>query len=223
MTNYEKLIQYLPDVYKKTNNLYFLQGISKQFDILEAQLESLNKTWLIDYAEEGYLDVIGGNIGIYRAYLQTDDIYRRRIKIAMYNLYFVPTLNNFIYLIEKIIGYQALNIKEGWNLQAPFKESAVLQVEVVVPAGETQELLTDMEKIYSAGVRVDWKEQQEVFAIYEMFGEINNTGLQDIGKYYDRSVIPITYKIYAPNEQVGEHNNTGTTEIYTSNTVLGGI
>ena len=219
MTNYERLISYLPSVYQKTNNLKLMEIIASAFDTFDSDLESINKMWLLTEATGSYLDVLGKNIGVYRTYNQSDDIFRRRIKVAMYNLYFVPILNNFYTIIEDIMGYSALSIVEGWNYTEN-PESARIQAQVVVPAGETQDLLNNLENIYSAGVKLDWSQYQETYAVYESFGEINNTGLADLVKDTERVLVPIGETLYSVNEQTGEQNNTGTTEIYTTNEVI---
>ena len=219
MTNYEKLISYLPSIYQKTNNLKLMQSIAILFDKFDEDLASIDKMWLLTEATGLYLDVLGKNIGIYRAYNQSDDIFRRRIKVAMYNLYFVPILNNFYTIIEDIMGYSALSIVEGWNYTEN-PESARIKAQVVVPAGETQDLLNNLEYIYSAGVKVDWSQFQETYAVYESFGDLNNTGLADLVKETERVLVPIGETLYSVHEQTGEQNNTGTTEIYTTNEVI---
>jgi len=219
MTNYEKLISYLPSIYQKNNNLKLMQTIASAFNNFDSDLESINKMWLLTEATGSYLDVLGKNIGIYRAYNQSDDIFRRRIKVAMYNLYFVPILNNFYTIIEDIMGYSALSIVEGWNYTEN-PESARIQAQVVVPAGETQDLLNNLENIYSAGVKLDWSQFQETYAVYESFGDLNNTGLADLVKDTERVLVPIGETLYSVHEQTGEQNNTGTTEIYTTNEVI---
>lgn len=219
MTNYEKLISYLPSIYQKTNNLKLMKIISNAFDNFDTQLESIDNMWLLSEAAGNYLDVLGKNIGIYRTYNQSDDIFRRRIKVAMYNLYFVPILNNFYTIIEDIMGYSAISIIEGWNYTEN-PESGRIKAQVVVPAEETQDLLENLENIYSAGVKVDWSQYQETYAVYESFGDLNNTGLSDLIKDTERVLVPITESLYSVNEQTGEQNNTGTTEIYTTNEVI---
>ena len=57
MTNYEKLISYLPSIYQKTNNLKLLQTIASAFDTFDSDLESINKMWLLTEATGSYLDV----------------------------------------------------------------------------------------------------------------------------------------------------------------------
>ena len=219
MTNYEKLISYLPSIYQKNNNLKLMQTIANAFNNFDSDLESINKMWLLTEATGSYLDVLGKNIGIYRAYNQSDDIFRRRIKAAMYNLYFVPILNNFYTIIEDIMGYSALSILEGWNYTEN-PESARIGVEVVVPAGETQDLLGSLEDIYSAGIKLDWSQFQETYAVYESFGDLNNTGLADLVKDTERVIVPIGETLFSVHEQTGEQNNTGTTGIYTTNEVI---
>ena len=118
MTNYEKLISYLPSIYQKTNNLKLIQSISILFDNFDKDLASIDKMWVVEEATGAYLDVIGNNLQVYRELNQKDAVYKTRIKMKLCNTYFVPLLDNLIDFVENVTGYYAENIKEGW-LTAP--------------------------------------------------------------------------------------------------------
>ena len=208
MITYEKLLSYVPDIYKKENNLKILKNMSLAFDEFYKILNSIDKMWLIDSATHEYLEIIGGNIKVYRSQDQDWEIYRRKIKMAMYNLYFVPLLNNFIEFVEEITGYYAENIKEGWNV-APNFESGVLNVDLVVPTDATKELLTDIEQTYSAGVKVNFKNYVEVYAIYDGIGEFSNVGVEDVSAEDERFLFPLENIRKAVYEGIGEINNMG--------------
>lgn len=208
MITYEKLLNYVPDIYKKENNLKILKNMSLAFGEFYKILNSIDKMWLIDSATHEYLEIIGGNIKVYRSQDQDWEIYRRKIKMAMYNLYFVPLLNNFIEFVEEITGYYAENIKEGWNV-APNFESGVLNVDLVVPADATKELLTDIEQTYSAGVKVNFKNYVEVYAVYDGIGDFSNVGVEDISAEDERFLFPLENIEKAIYEGIGEINNTG--------------
>ena len=66
MTNYEKLISYLPSIYQKTNNLKLMQSIAILFDKFDQDLASIDKMWVVEEATGAYLDVIGNNLQVYR-------------------------------------------------------------------------------------------------------------------------------------------------------------
>ena len=208
MITYEKLLNYVPDIYKKENNLKILKNMSLAFDEFYKILNSIDKMWLIDSATHEYLEIIGGNIKVYRSQDQDWEIYRRKIKMAMYNLYFVPLLNNFIEFVEEITGYYAENIKEGWNV-APNFESGVLNVDLVVPAYVTKELLTDIEQTYSAGVKVNFKNYVEVYAIYEGIGDFSNVGVEDVSAEDERFLSPLENIRKAIYEGIADFNNMG--------------
>lgn len=208
MITYEKLLSYVPDIYKKENNLKILKNMSLAFDEFYIILNSIDKMWLIDSATHEYLEIIGGNIKVHRSQDQDWEIYRRKIKMAMYNLYFVPLLNNFIEFVEEITGYYAENIKEGWNV-APNFESGVLNVDLVVPADATKELLTDIEQTYSAGVKVNFKNYVEVYAIYDGIGDFSNVGVEDVSAEDERFLFPLENIRKAIYEGIGEINNMG--------------
>ena len=210
MITYEKLLSYVPDIYKKENNLKILKNMSLAFDEFYKILNSIDKMWLIDSATHEYLEIIGGNIKVYRSQDQDWEIYRRKIKMAMYNLYFVPLLNNFIEFVEEITGYYAENIKEGWNV-APNFESGVLNVDLVAPADAIKELLADIEQTYSAGVKVNFKNYVEMYAIYDGIGDFSNVGVEDVSAEDERQLLPLenTRKYKKIYEGIGEINNMG--------------
>ena len=55
MTNYEKLISYLPSVYQKENNLKLIKSISILFDKFDEGLASIDKMWVVEEAAGEYL------------------------------------------------------------------------------------------------------------------------------------------------------------------------
>ena len=66
MTNYEKLISYLPSIYQKTNNLKLMESIAILFDKFDEDLASIDKMWVAEKATGEYLDIIGNNLQVYR-------------------------------------------------------------------------------------------------------------------------------------------------------------
>ena len=114
MTNYEKLISYLPSIYQKENNLKLMQNIAILFDKFDEDLASIDKMWVVEEAAGEYLDIIGNNLQVYRELNQTDSIYKTKIKMKLHNTYFVPLLDNLIDFVENVTGYYAENVKEGW-------------------------------------------------------------------------------------------------------------
>ena len=208
MVTYEKLLSYIPDVYKKENNLKLIKNMSETFEEFYKILNSFDKMWLIDTATHDYLEMIGANIKVYRNQDQDWEVYRRKIKMAMYNLYFVPLLNNFIEFIEEVTGYYAENLQEGWNV-APDFESGVLNVDLVVPSDATKELLTDIEQTYSAGVKVNFRNYVEVYAVYDCLGEFTNVGIEDVTAEDERFLFPLENIRKAIYEGIAEFNNTG--------------
>ena len=178
MTNYEKLISYLPSIYQKTNNLKLMQSIAILFDKFDKDLASIDKMWIAEKATGEYLDIIGNNLQVYRELNQTDSVYKTKIKMKLYNTYFVLLLDNLIEFVEEITGYYAENVKEGW-LTSPDFESGKMSMDLVVPYDYTKELLVDLESIYSAGVRLEVSTYVETFAPLEGFG-IGLFGLQGL-------------------------------------------
>ena len=171
MTNYEKLISYLPSIYQKENNLKLIKSISILFDKFDEDLASIDKMWVVEEAAGEYLDIIGNNLQVYRELNQTDSIYKTKIKMKLHNTYFVPLLDNLIDFVENVTGYYAENVKEGW-LQSPDFESGKMTMDLVVPYDFSKELLEGLklENIYSAGVKLDVSTYVEAFTPMEGFG-----------------------------------------------------
>ncbi len=169
MKNYEKLISYLPSIYQKENNLKLMQSIAILFDKFDKDLASIDKMWVVEEATGEYLDIIGNNLQVYRELKQTDSVYKTRIKMKLYNTYFVLLLDNLIDFVENLTGYYAENVKEGW-LTSPDYESGKMSMDLIVPYNYTKELLVDLESVYSAGVRLDVSTYIEAFTPLEGFG-----------------------------------------------------
>ena len=178
MTNYEKLISYLPSIYQKTNNLKLMQSIAILFDKFDKDLASIDKMWVVEEATGEYLDIIGNNLQVYRELNQKDAVYKTRIKMKLYNTYFVLLLDNLIDFVENLTGYYAENVKEGW-LTSPDFESGKMSMDLIVPYDYTKELLVDLESVYSAGVRLEVSTYVETFTPLEGFG-IGLFGLQGL-------------------------------------------
>ena len=201
MTNYEKLISYLPSIYQKTNNLKLMQSIAILFDKFDQDLKSIDKMWVAEKATGEYLDIIGNNLQVYRELNQKDAVYKTKIKMKLYNTYFVLLLDNLIEFVEEITGYYAENIKEGW-LTSPDYESGKMSIDLVVPYDYTKELLVDLESIYSAGVRLDVSTYVEAFTPLEGFG-IGLFGLQGFPIKTNRTLFSTDEFGFTPLEGFG--------------------
>ena len=201
MTNYEKLISYLPSIYQKTNNLKLMQSIAILFDKFDKDLASIDKMWIAEKATGEYLDIIGNNLQVYRELNQTDSVYKTKIKMKLYNTYFVLLLDNLIEFVEEITGYYAENIKEGW-LTSPDYESGKMSMDLVVPYDYTKELLFDLESVYSAGVRLDVSTYVEAFTPLEGFG-IGLFGLQGLPIKTNRTLFSTDEFRFTPKEGFG--------------------
>ena len=201
MKNYEKLISYLPSIYQKTNNLKLMESIAILFDKFDKDLESIDKMWVVEKATGEYLDIIGNNLQVYRELNQTDSVYKTKIKMKLYNTYFVLLLDNLIDFVENLTGYYAENVKEGW-LTSPDFESGKMSMDLIVPYDRTKELLVDLESVYSAGVRLDVSTYVEAFTPLEGFG-IGLFGLQGLPIQTNRILISTDEFRFTPLEGFG--------------------
>ena len=201
MTNYEKLISYLPSIYQKTNNLKLMQSIAILFDKFDKDLASIDKMWVVEEATGEYLDIIGNNLQVYRELNQKDTVYKTRIKMKLYNTYFVLLLDNLIDFVENLTGYYAENVKEGW-LTSPDFESGKMSMDLIVPYDYTKELLVDLESVYSAGVRLEVSTYVETFTPLEGFG-IGLFGLQGLPIQTNRTLFSTDDFRFTPLEGFG--------------------
>ncbi len=162
--NFEFMWEKLPQIMRGENTRKYYKSISAIFDNFDSLIESGQYAHVIDYAAGGDLDILGRALGIPRGNYG-DEAYRMRLRVYYYTFYFVPTLNNFLYLIRDVMGYYPENVVEGWT-KALNPESALLSIDVIIPAGADDNLLVDLDDIAAAGVRIDWTKIQETYAVY---------------------------------------------------------
>ncbi len=156
MSAFQRMLELLPTVLQGGENIKgILEPIGREIDEINAVLNDLEGMWLATEATGDFLDLIGENIQVFRQG-QTDSLYRKKIRTALYNLFFVPILDNFISYIENVLEYDITRLEEGWNM--PFiKEPAYIECDVNVPPTELLDPALEFDKIYSGGVKVSYK------------------------------------------------------------------
>lgn len=162
MTNFEFVWELIPGYLQKENNKKLLMSICKSLDYVEKTFDSIDKMWLISDASGDWLDLLGVLLKTPRKGMY-DELYRKKLKSTLYSYYFVPTVDNFIQLVEGAMGYSVENLKEGWKYK---NESGLLECDVVVPIGQTRDLLSDLQQLYTAGCRLEYNKLQESFDLY---------------------------------------------------------
>lgn len=167
-SNFDYMWSKLPSIMKKDNIKEVYLALSKAFDALDYAMEIHQNIHLIDFAEGLDLEKIGRMLGIHREEAP-DIVYRSRIKVYYYTYYFVPNLNNILFLIKNIMGYYPDTLTEGWA-RSDSKESGTLLLKVTIPVGINDSLLLDFDAIYSAGGRIDWKKLQEAYSVTHCTG-----------------------------------------------------
>ncbi|HBJ79720.1 MULTISPECIES: hypothetical protein [Fusobacterium] len=181
--------------------------IGKIFDELEAKERPYVYTEVLSKLSGDMLDQYGNSFLVYREQ-RDDESYKRRIEIENRKLSFVPLLDNFIDLIKDITGYR-VDITEGWKLEKPQK--ALLDVDIVIPAGDDPTLLFDLDKIYSSGIKINWKIQQEEFYPWQLVGHHNNTGIRNLHRRVTRGVRTQRWNVFKLS---GKHNIINKKEIF---------
>lgn len=174
--NFNYMYEKLPTVMQKENNELYYKALADVFANVETEIEKLELINLIDYATGTELDDIGSRVGVFREGYD-DEQYRRRIRLQLNTLDFVPLLDNFIDLIQNVLLFTP-TISEGWKNG----RNAELDVVLRIPPGETQAIFTDLDRIYSAGVKLNITTFQQGYAIYKDIAEYDETGV-DVDNY----------------------------------------
>lgn len=182
MSRFERMWARLPDTLKSESIKKFYSSIADILDYYEQKQEPYIYTRVISELKSGMLDIYGAQFGVFRNDLN-DDAYKRKINIEKSKQNFVPTWNNFIGIVKYITGYEVYGM-EGWRLDPP--QNAVLNLEITIPAGSDQDLLFDLDKLYSCGVRIDWIVRQESYIPLELIGPHNYMGTKHIYKSKER-------------------------------------
>lgn len=206
MTNFERMWGKLPYVMRQENNEKLYRAMGNIFDDFDTQIALYENMHVVDLASGSQLDAIGYNIGVARVTGQSDETYRRRLKIFYSSVYFIPTLDNFQYIIKNIMGYYPMNVKEGWKYK---NESGLLELDVIIPEDDTDAVITDLDRLYSYGCRVIWNKYRRVKAAYNYIGDINTCGFTEI--FHDLETINVPYDGFSVryDESIGDENTTG--------------
>ena len=181
--NYDFLISKLPQVMRQDNILNLMKSAASILDALDNYIDSISKIHVIEFATGKDLDLLGSYLGIVRDN-RADDSYRRLLKIYYYSYYFVPNANNFLFLIKNIMGYLPEKMLEGW-LEPLNPESCVTSIDVVIPSGEDDSFLIDLDKVFSAGCRLNWRKLQEAYLVTNSTSTLLDTGIDNV---YDEVV-----------------------------------
>ena len=127
MAIYDDMVAKLPSVMRQENVLKYYAAIAEMLEHFDSQLEIFENVHLVDLATGEWLDNIGQYVNVSREN-DNDADYRARIKLEFYKYYFVPTLNQFLVLINSFTGvypdsYQTQNENFGGTEEAYIKFS----------------------------------------------------------------------------------------------------
>lgn len=204
--NFSYMWAELPDCLKSETTRKIYISIAEVLDRYENKILAYKNMRNLDSAIGIKLDLIGEILDIKRRY-RVDDEYRKQLRISKTALTFIPTMNNFINLLTGTLGYDCV-INEGWT----FGEKAAIEV-VTNTIDSNLEILYDLDKIYSCGIKVIWRKVGEKHRIYEKIGDHNTTGRYDFTIDSELVARESVRKKYAAVEIVGEHNNSGVEEL----------
>lgn len=143
----------LPERFRKPTNKDLYYVLYNGSDELEAGLKTVELSRNLDNAYGNTLDLLGANVGEFRADGMDDDLYRLYIKVRIIsNLSIgdIPTIN---YVMSTLLGDKYLSIKEGF-LDGDFlyNEPAALRMSVHHSAKDLPYEI--MDRIKAAGIRI---------------------------------------------------------------------
>lgn len=174
--NFNYMFDKLPTILQTKNNELYYRALADIFANVENEIEKLELIHLIDSAFGSELDDIGSRILVFREGLN-DEQYKRRIRLELYTIDFVPLMDNFIDLIQNVLLFTP-TITEGWK----DGRNAELDVVLRIPPGETEAIFTDLDRVYSAGVKLNITTFQQAYAIYKDVAQYDETGV-DVDNY----------------------------------------
>ena len=172
----ENMINKLPDVLKTKNIIELYEFLGNEFEKIENLIENNKYYSVVSKIKGTTLDGYGQQYLIYRDNFN-DDNYKKAIYIEQMKRNFIPTLDKFISIINDVTGYK-LVIKEGWKES----EKAKLYLTLTIPQGFDENLLFDLDKLYSSGVELDITKLREAFKPKQVIGLHNYTGHRTINR-----------------------------------------
>lgn len=179
--SFDRMWARLPDVLKSDDIKKLFIGLGSIFDLLEKEQEPYIYTEVLSKLSGEMLDKYGFSYGVPRRNL-SDKSYINKILIERAKSEFIPTLDNFINIIKKVTGYR-VDVTEGWNL--PIEQKAMLKLLVTIPVHSDRDLIFDLDRLYSCGVKTEYELKQEKNVVFEVIGEHNITGIRNLNKLYE--------------------------------------
>ena len=150
---YLRAFERLPERFRKPTNKDLYYVLYNGSEELEAGFRTIEDSRHLDKAEGETLDLLGANVGEFRADGMGDDLYRLYIKVRIIsNLSIgdIPTIN---YVMSTLLGDKYLSIKEGFlDGEFMYEEPAALRMSIHHSAEHLPYEI--MDRIKAAGIRI---------------------------------------------------------------------
>lgn len=153
MDMFKYLLQNLPPLYKTENTLKEYKVLSKFFDDIFKKIDDLQYKYIIDRADEKTLNVLGSNIDVLRSLEMDLESYRKILKINYFNMFLVPTHNNFMRATEKVTGFFPY-IKPLWTFGSDQTNDQGLYISYDLGLDYNTEVLMKLESLIGAGIKI---------------------------------------------------------------------
>ena len=171
MTNYNFMVQHLPNLYRRPETLKKYKVIGAVLDSLETLIDALPGYMMIDLAPEDFLNLIGENIGRYRKSGESVETYRQILKAKYHNVFLVPNLNNLLRMIKSVIGQYPRDIVPGWAWDTP--EDLAYKIDYLLTPGFDPTALEEIESMVGAGIKLIAEYNFEFYQEIHTAGTIN--------------------------------------------------
>lgn len=150
---YLRAFERLPERFRKPTNKDLYYVLYNGTEELEAGFNTIRESHNIDKAYGETLDLLGANVGEFRAEGMDDDLYRLYIKVRIISNLSIGDIATINYVMSTLLGDKYISIVEGYlDGEFMYNEPAALRLSVM----ESAKLLPYevMERIKAAGIRI---------------------------------------------------------------------
>ena len=180
MAIYDDMVAKLPAVMRQENVLKYYAAVAPLLEEFDDQLLIFENVHLVDLATGTFLDDIGQYVNVSRAG-DNDTNYRARIKLEFYRYYFVPTLDNFLALINSFTGVYPDTIQTQ-NENFGGTEEAYIKFSYDFEPGFDIAIFDELDKLAGGGIRLE----NDILFIFFARNHVAGTTVADGGEFKRR-------------------------------------
>lgn len=149
------MLKYTPRVYWEENTTKSFRVFSEGLKSIETDMNKLYKNSILDSAElNGLENIFGANLQRPRKVLETAEEYRAILKAIIYSKQSVPTHDNILKVIKKVVGFYP--ILQPLHILGNIPENDHgYYIAYDLTNGFNNDILDELEKIIGAGVKIE--------------------------------------------------------------------